>query len=635
MAITYVGSYTQSGLPSTSLSNPFPISTATLTGGVGGPILEGDLVIFMIFQGSNTNRSLLVNGNGWSTVGKLFAQDTYDANMVLVWKVMGPTPDASVSWTNTSGGASWTVPCIRVYRGVDKNSPLDVVASTATGQNSQIPIPPAIVPATTGAKILVAACGAVPPSGVGGPFSSSDLSNVVYSESYHGSTGYGVLALVGDADWSGGTFATGALTCPVPAQVDDSWNAMTIALRPHIETEQDPNVIPNFGVMNTGGTVFISNATYHTTVSYMFPAENQEPNSDYVMFWGGRFSAARGAIDLLVYQDTTPKAGTTIEQWGDVPLDDFHQGGFFVFTSETTPANTAFDLYYRPWSGGTQCVAKDASIRLIKLPPNSDWAESLTEESVTSSTFVEKTGASLSLSAGEYVLMATAEMTNITAGSTYDGLEIGLEVDGTVVTSVASRFAWHTSTPVWWPMMLTTKSNVTSTAKVVCRHTDSLTDIKVRNVRILAIDVSEFRSVLSSKLNTDNSGTETSYTTALSLSDSVSSGPHLVIGNIGMHSAGSAKSAYGALISGGSVLGEHLIESLGNTAPMSAPIGSIISLENYTSGSRTWTISRKAESAGTATIYANSSITVLDLTSSSGEPPIEEPSSLTTSTSFI
>ena len=226
-SIQYVGGTT--GVASGTGSQA--VSLTSLTGGVASAPSPGDLVIVTHAICSNTtSRSQSATGNNSGAYTNILQtyQDAaagYDSNYLFAYKIMGATPDTSITLLGkltSTFGSSWT---IQVWRGVHQTTPLDVAAQTWTSNTIAQPNPPSITPVTAGA--VVVACG-----GAGDPncslFTSLDLSNFLTvrdNQSYDAVTGMGSVlwggGAVDPATWGGGN-TSGVNTSA----------AVTIALRP-------------------------------------------------------------------------------------------------------------------------------------------------------------------------------------------------------------------------------------------------------------------------------------------------------------------------------------------------------------------------------------------------------------------
>ena len=149
---TYVG-----GTSATFLANALSaISLTSLTGGIGTAPQAGDIVIVAVAIGSTSDLTFSVSTNGYTSIAELYVSDTYDTNLEVSYKVMGSTPDTSVSISITSGVAADAVAvAVHVWRGIDNVNPLDATPTTVTATNTIRPNPPAITTVTDNAEIII------------------------------------------------------------------------------------------------------------------------------------------------------------------------------------------------------------------------------------------------------------------------------------------------------------------------------------------------------------------------------------------------------------------------------------------------------------------------------------------------
>ena len=195
--ITYLGFTSASG-------------TTTLT--LPADLQQGDLVL--LIQGSDDGTP--ATPSGWT---QLFAgRDGNSVGYGLAWKIMGATPDTTVTVIGAANDANIAV----AYRGVDQTTPVEVVGALSAASTTQ-PDPADITPLTDGAEIV--AIGwldddiAFTPGAPSG-FNPSTLS-------FRNSTGGGFTVMSASRTWSASLAAPGPFTGG-----DDAWEAAIIALKP-------------------------------------------------------------------------------------------------------------------------------------------------------------------------------------------------------------------------------------------------------------------------------------------------------------------------------------------------------------------------------------------------------------------
>lgn len=207
------------------------VGTATSEGTITAQIPDGTaagdfiLVVHAVYSTSDLNMSLA--DLSYTMIADLYANDTYDANLGVHWKIS----DGTETTLALPGGAGFrTASCsVQVWRGVDATSPLDVSPTTSTGIDTWKAVNPGITTVTPGSLVVLTA-GMItgqfsnvlsPPAGydndvVAAPPSGFSSARAAVASKYSPSVG----ALSAGA-WS--SLSTGA---------QYSWCACTLALRP-------------------------------------------------------------------------------------------------------------------------------------------------------------------------------------------------------------------------------------------------------------------------------------------------------------------------------------------------------------------------------------------------------------------
>jgi hypothetical protein len=225
VAITYVGGITANGN-----SANYALDLTALTGGTNSSPSTGDIVVVSCAAASTTNLDMSIITAGYTSVADRYTNTTRDLNLGVSYKVMGGSPDTSVtvpgSDTSTDGAAA----CVQVFRGVDTTTPMDTTAVVTGGSNSATPNPPSITPVTVGALVVIAGAYAaasidasftVPSGYQGEPINdSADPGVGCACFMSHGESTW-VSGAVDPAGWGGITGNTG-----------DGWGAVSVALRP-------------------------------------------------------------------------------------------------------------------------------------------------------------------------------------------------------------------------------------------------------------------------------------------------------------------------------------------------------------------------------------------------------------------
>lgn len=223
-AITFVASST-----AVSNTNPYTLSFS------GMSLQQGDIVIILTGYVSTGNGDPGVNTAGYTDLNDLYANDTRDANLATLWKIMGVTPDSSVECRASTVSTNGSVCIAYAWRGVDQSTPMDVASTSATAIDSAIPDSPSITPVTAGA--LVVALGL----GTGVSVDTDVTAPSGYSNKVSTTTdpGNAVIAGVASKAWSGSGAEDPAAWTDWTTSTGDSWAAVTLALRP----ASDPSTV--------------------------------------------------------------------------------------------------------------------------------------------------------------------------------------------------------------------------------------------------------------------------------------------------------------------------------------------------------------------------------------------------------
>ena len=230
MAITFVGGTTGSAQNGGNVA----LSLTALLDAAGATVSAAtdDLVVVAYTIGAQVDSAMSVSEAGWTEQTELYiAGTTYDSNFAVYTKVMGGTPDTTVTVVGDANASNAVTAVAMVFRGVDTTTPLDVAIQTATGSGTGQPNPPSITPTTAGAWIVV--CGSTAAS-IGIVFTvPADLSattnhfrSVTRADTNDSVTGIGIKT-----DWASGAFDPGVWTSGTTVSTA-SWAAATLALRP-------------------------------------------------------------------------------------------------------------------------------------------------------------------------------------------------------------------------------------------------------------------------------------------------------------------------------------------------------------------------------------------------------------------
>lgn len=124
----------------------------TWANGTDSSLAEGDLVI-VLWGLNETQGGFSITDSGWTYVGSEASNDSYDTTLAVAYKIMGPSPDTSVT-LDIGNSANCNAVAI-AFRNVNQADPTDSVSPvSADGVNSAIPNPPGVTVNTAGAVVV-------------------------------------------------------------------------------------------------------------------------------------------------------------------------------------------------------------------------------------------------------------------------------------------------------------------------------------------------------------------------------------------------------------------------------------------------------------------------------------------------
>lgn len=244
-ATQYVGGKTVSITPSTSSNTT--ISLTDLTGSPDPTLQAGDIVIvsYVIGTGGSSYRSPNVTSNTYTAIATLFTGDTQETSLYSGYKIMGATPDTSVTVTPTTNLNYSGVVAIQAYRYVDEVFPLQAPANTATIANTVRPTPPTITPWVADSVAVIVGAGSHTRGNVA--YTTTGLTSFITSGSTNvsddSSIGMGFRVI------QSGSYSPNRFDFPQTDSTSFSSAALSVALKPKPDT-----VIPTFISYRSGST---------------------------------------------------------------------------------------------------------------------------------------------------------------------------------------------------------------------------------------------------------------------------------------------------------------------------------------------------------------------------------------------
>lgn len=232
MAISFVGSHVGTHAATSAQS----VNFSSLLNEAGGTptVLEDDIVFVAVENSSTVDRGdgTLVPSTYTPAHTADYRNDANDSNFQVSFKVMGATPDTSVSIPASNATTAGVGYAIFVFRGVDTTTPQDTTTLVTGAINTGKANPPAIEPVTSGAWIAVFAGAAV---AAGAVFSNAgDLSataNHFRSATITTTTNDANIGAGLKTDWAAGPFDPAIFGGSTTTNTG-SWSAVSVALRP-------------------------------------------------------------------------------------------------------------------------------------------------------------------------------------------------------------------------------------------------------------------------------------------------------------------------------------------------------------------------------------------------------------------
>src|SRR3546814_833768 len=117
----------------------------------------GHVVVAGYSLGTSGDAAMSETGGTWTELYDIFADGSVDDNQAAYLKVMGGTPDSSVTFAGAGGVGLEAAAICNVLSGVDTSTPLDTAVQTATATNGGQPDPPSITTVTDGAAVIAVA----------------------------------------------------------------------------------------------------------------------------------------------------------------------------------------------------------------------------------------------------------------------------------------------------------------------------------------------------------------------------------------------------------------------------------------------------------------------------------------------
>lgn len=188
-------------------------------------LAQDDVVVLVAGHGGTSSWA----PSGYTNLATVTGTDTYSCIADVYYKVMGATPDTTVS-IPSSGNAQYTGECyIFVFRGLDTANIFDVTATTGSLSNGFSITPPSITPVTSGATVINITV-AQESTSIGFP-TNLYADRAVAKRTSRISPNYYTQTLCTSQNWSSGTVSFDAFTSTLASATSYSAASISIAIR--------------------------------------------------------------------------------------------------------------------------------------------------------------------------------------------------------------------------------------------------------------------------------------------------------------------------------------------------------------------------------------------------------------------
>jgi hypothetical protein len=287
---TYVGGRTQA---ITGTTSDVTFSLTGLTGGLATAPVQGDFVIVAFMAASITaGKTLSTSSSGWTQITQLYSADTtYDVYLTAFYKIMGASPDTSITFAGGTGAAADAGAAVcHVWRGVDTTTPLDVTSTTATGIDTRNANPPAITPTTTNSLIIaIGACGY---SGSNDTYDNGPTNFTQFLTAQASGTNDGNIGIAAFRGWTSGSIDPSAFVNGT-SSTDTGWAAYTLALRPKLTDV----ITPQYGAQKNSG-IWNLQGQYESRLSATITVVNSS--------WNNTEDATASSIGVVAPRNVRP-----------------------------------------------------------------------------------------------------------------------------------------------------------------------------------------------------------------------------------------------------------------------------------------------------------------------------------------
>lgn len=140
-------------------SNITQMSSGNITTSLSALNLQQNDVVFAVYVSASDSSFGTISG--WTLIQKIGVNDSYDVGIAVYVKIMGSTPDSSVTASSPGAYTAYQALSVIAFRGVDTSSLYDGTTSFTSGTNTSKPTPPAITLSNSNSVALVFAANGI------------------------------------------------------------------------------------------------------------------------------------------------------------------------------------------------------------------------------------------------------------------------------------------------------------------------------------------------------------------------------------------------------------------------------------------------------------------------------------------
>lgn len=345
-----------------------------------------------------------------------------------------------------------------------------------------------------------------------------------------------------------------------------------------------------------------TSGTYQDKTTLTF---TPDANQDYIIFWSADVIALSTADDVFTRLYNSTDAVVLSEQnqenrtTGNTPYRMAH--GFAKYSAGASPASTSFKIQYYSENSSITSKIRNARILAVRVESDDEYAESLSDQTVTSNTYVD--GATLTFtppSQGDYLVFAACDWNH---GSTADIAYIHLLNPSS--TSIGEMRHINRDAANYNPYTTMVKENLTASSKTykIQIHRTSTNTITVRNQRLFAMRLDTFANTYYAEDRTRATTTSTTYQDDNSLTQTTNAADHLIFNVAGGDGSSNGTSNYLQFLEDGSTMCGPASTRVNVTGTYSNYYTSFIAYKaTLTNASHTWKRQFKTDLPATAGI---------------------------------